>query len=109
MKVTMQRIKIDENSTEMDELTLRGVKVGEYSHGLFSKWHNSYLNNKDVFPPSLDLYVCRKLHEKFKTDVITKEDIFKVSKLCKEKFNQTLIEFAIELMEIEIKENNYDN
>ena len=109
MKVTMQRIKIDENSTEMDELILRGVKVGEYSHGLFCKWHNSYWKKKDESNPPLDLYVCGKLHEKFEVDVLTKEDIFNVSKICKEKLNQTLIEFAIKLMEDEIKENNYDN
>jgi len=101
MLVALNSQKIDENSTEMDDLVFAGIKVGEYSHSLWSKWFNSYDPEKGEFAMLFEGYVQRAFYSRFKKSLTTTDDIASAIELLRAE-GETFSSFAVELMEYKI-------
>jgi len=101
MLASLNSQKIDENSTEMDDLVFAGIKVGEYPHSLWSKWFNSYDPEKGEFAMQFENYVQRAFYSRFKKPLITSADAQAAVELLSKK-GETFGDFAVELMEYKI-------
>lgn len=98
MIVKMESIRYDENSTEMKDLVLRGVNVGKYSFGLYSKWVNNYKKiHNDVFQ-DLENYLCGILHRLLDVDVLTSKDISNVQDILRREYGKTMVEWFEDYM-----------
>lgn len=92
MKVTVTSERLDINSKERKDLILRDINVGTYNYGDYSKL--VFLKSREGrMLGDLENYICGLLHNYFKVDVLTSDDVLKLEKLCIEKEYCTLEEF----------------
>ena len=89
MKITVTAEKLDINSKETKPLILRDINVGMYNYGDYSKL--VFLKSREGrILGDLENYICGLLHNYFKVDVLTSDDVLKLEKLCEEKEHCTL-------------------
>lgn len=97
MRVQMECIEYDENSTKRVPLELRGVYVGDFSFGLYSKW---YKHQGKSFPFALiGNFVIGLLESRFNVRLFNKEDI----ESFKESFDKDIAIWFEEYMKNDIK------
>jgi hypothetical protein len=94
MKVMFESEQLDINSTEMKPMILRGVNIGEYSYGLYSKLQKKEIRERKDIIVSFENYICGIIHDYFQIDVLTANDVKNAEKICQEKFSISLNEWV---------------
>lgn len=97
----MKTASYDENSNEMKPLILRGVNVGEYSFGLYSKWYLAHRKQTGVVISGATLgnFVCGLLRDKFDIALSSADDVKKYQVEFKEKHGISIAEWFTEYIE----------
>lgn len=106
MKVTFKTLNIDESSTKFEPLEYAGVKVGEYSYGLWSKFFNTFIPNGQYVPDAAT-YVKRLYFLKYKKGLRSEKEVFEGKELLKAD-GYTFSSFAKYIMEKAITQNKID-
>lgn len=107
MKVTLEYLNIDENSTKLEPLEYAGIKVGEYSYGLWSKFYNSFIPNGQYVPDAVT-YTRRMYYLKYGKSLHSKEEILDAVEALK-KDGYTFSSFAEYVMTLAINTKKVDS
>ena len=104
MKTTIIGYRIDEKSEALNKLILRGIELGTFSHGLYSKWFSKRLeNNEPVF--DVENYLCGKYNKKYDISVLTGEDVVKLNEIVLKETSMDILNNFIAEMRTYINEN----
>ena len=89
MKASIKNEILNPNSTERKTLTLRGISVGTYNYGDYSKYALMRIQNRNPIA-KFENCICGIISKYFDIPMNTADDVINAINICKEKENCTL-------------------